>query len=102
MFGISGKGSDFSENLFSDLTSPEFKEMAGMAKDVKGIHSRYGLEGLLGQALFNRFSGDKFNMDLSNKGLVYNPNENISLFASPDIFHEGVPRGLRIGGKFKF
>ena len=92
----------FTENLYHDLTSPEFREMAEMAREAQGIHSKYGLEGLLGQALFNRFSGDKFDMDLSNKGLVYNPNENISLFAGPDMIDRGVPKGLRIGGKFRF
>lgn len=103
---------DYSSKKSSYLGAPRSKEFLGVGKkdldflkNQSDIHENWGIEGLLGQFLFNRYlksPNNKWDLDLGNSQLNYRPTKRLSFFARPDSLEDNKPSGLKIGGEFKF
>ena len=82
------------------LGIPGLREGIEDTAETYNIHKNYGLEGLLGQYLFNKhINTNKFNVDLSEKRFDYRPNEDWEFYARDDSPRYG---GIEIGGKYHF
>ena len=78
----------------------DLKMMKGKAEDINDIYGDYGMQGLLGQFLFNKhIANDKMDLDLANKRLNYRPNDKWDLYVQEDSPEHG---GIQIGGKYRF
>ena len=89
--------------------SPEMSLLGLTKKDLDSLGKMgdtakvWGPEGLLGQYLSMKFlNNPKFNVNFPESQINWNPNDRLSFYARPDSLEDDIPRGLQIGGSFKF
>jgi hypothetical protein len=92
--------------LDTQLTAIKQQKKKKISKGLKktaetyNIHENYGIEGLLGQYLLNKYlNKNKFNVDLGRKRVQYSPNEDWDFYARDDSPRYG---GLEIGANYHF
>jgi hypothetical protein len=78
------------------------KELDALGK-IDDTAKVWGAKGLIGQHLFDKYiNSPEFNIDLADSQINWSPTDRLSLYARPDSLEDDIPRGIQIGGSYKF
>ena len=94
-----GEESSFEEKL---MNNPIIKTLGGL-KYAGDMADKHGIEGLLGSALFNKFTPDTLKMSLSGDvpEIRYKPTDKSTFSLSPLMKRGQNYSGINLGAKFK-